>query len=583
MCKWMRILEPLREYCNRFLCLLDIKAMEKYHLLESITNLSPQALDQLYPCGARKLGLNLTTLGKVFGIVLVFHCLTAETLSAQEAKRPFYEYKGNYQQEISQLKDDFKVRFGYSLQDLEMGWKPDEIKELALAFSRLPETFLNIPGVKGFYHFTKLRAAPEGMPVEDVPAATFPSFRTVYRNSQLAYQVEIDDQESRIEFFNAFFYEDREALQNIAQHEMAHIFDMFQGYLSFSAEWLKISGFSLIHLPALDGRPGDDYLFAPLNNPDVNHYAPVSSRQLPTYSRQNPQEDFANSVSAYINYPYFRYSHPKRYLFLRNKVFGGKEYFPETGMTYRDKVIADFESVLMDRDWDGAIRIAREVSRDYAPAIESELVERLEGILSTSPDSVRDTKLGLASCYLYSPGALEVRRNLLRKKRVLLQTLLENKRCAIMSRRSFEKEFSQWSMRNIYFFKRGARPQLQFSDPALPIAGARGFETKYLWRIYYEGSNVHMAEGSFLVDGVRPGAIKIDLERSAVGTLNLPTGKPLILELGAQRVHPREFKRLNSKMAKIRFNILPGFNYEAPRNAAIKVIYPERPEFEKLK
>ena len=555
MRKWVVSEEPPLENCNSFLLLSTMLSAQR-------------ALAQLLP-------------RLVVG--LVFSLLGAETLWSEEAKRPFYEYPGDYRQQINQQKDDFKARFGYELLDLEMGWKPNEIEELTLAFSRLPETFLHIPGIKGFYHFSKLRAAPEGMPVDDIPAATFPGFQTVYRNSHLSYDVEVDDQEPRIEFFNVLFYEDREVLQNIVQHEMAHFFDIFQGYLSFSPEWLKISNFSLVHLPALDGRPGDDYLFAAVNNPDVDHYAPVSSRQLPTYSRQNPQEDFANSATAYINYPYFRYSHPKRYLFLKNKVFGGKEYFPETGMNYRDQVVADFEKVLTDRDWDGVIRIAREVGRDYSPEIESELVERLEKSLEAPPDSVRDVKLGVATCYLYSPKALKVRRNLIREKRVSLQTLLEVRRCGLMSRRSFEREFVLWSMRNIYFFKSKGRAQIQFLDPALPLAGARGFETRYLWRIYYEGSNVHMAEGSYHVEGVRSGSVKIDLEKSAVGTLNLPSGEPLIFELGAQRVHPQKFKRLNSKMAKIKFAIHPGFNYDSPRSPRIKVVYPDRPEFKSLK
>ena len=92
-----------------------------------------------------------------------------------------------------------------------------------------------------------------------------------------------------------------------------------------------------------------------------------------------------------------------------------------------------------------------------------------------------------------------------------------------------------------------------------------------------------MAEGSYLVEGVKSGSIKIDLEKSAVGTLSLPIGKPLVLELGAQRVHPSEFKRLNSGKAKIRFVIHQGFNYEAPHNPTIKIDYPDRPEFESLK
>lgn len=514
--------------------------------------------------------------------VIVFTLLCSDVSIGQDKGRPFYEYPGDYRQQVNQLKDDFKAQFGYELLDLELLWKPEEIKELTLAFAKLPETFLRIPGVKGFYHFSKMRAAPEGMPVDNVPAATFPSFQTVYRNSNLSYHVEVDDQEPRIEFFNALFYEDREKLQNIVQHEMAHVFDTFHGFLSFSKEWLEISNFRLIHLPALDGRPGDDYLFTALNDPDIGHYAPVSTRQLSTYSRQNPQEDFANSASAYINYPYFRYSHPERYQFLKEKVFGGKEYFPETTMNYKDIVIADFEAALSGRDWEKVISITQEVGRGLSPEIESELITRLEEILKNPPDSVRDAKLGEATCYLYSKKALGIRRNLIRKKRVPLQRLLEVPRCGFLSRRSFEKDLALWSMRNIYFFKDKGRAQIQFLDPVLPLAGARGFETRYIWRIFYEGSNVHMAEGSYLVKGTKPGSVKIDLEKSVVGNLNLPTGKPLILELGAQRAHPREFKRLNSKTAKIRFVIHPGFNYQARHSPEIKVIYPERPEFERL-
>jgi hypothetical protein len=446
----------------------------------------------------------------------------------------------------------------------------------------LPETFLNISGLKGFYHLSKLRAAPEGMPVDNIPAATFPSFQTVYRNSNLSYQVEVDNQELRIEFFNSLFYEDSEKFQNIVQHEMAHVFDIFHGYLSFSKEWLKISNFSFIHLPALDGRPGDDYLFAALNDPDVANYAPVSTRQLSTYSRQNPQEDFANSVSAYINYPYFRYSHPKRYQYLKNKVFGGREYYLGTTMNYLDKVVVDFDAALNSRNWNKVIKISQEVGRGYFPEIESQLIEKLKTTLKNSPDSTRDAKLGSATCYFLSPKALDLRRNLIRKKRVPLQTLLKIPRCGLMSLRSFEKEFASWSMRSIYFFKNKDRPQLQFLDPVLPISGARGFETRYLWRIFYEGSNVHIAEGTYLVEGVRSGSIKIDLAKSVVGSLNLPAGKSLVLELGAQRMHPRQFKRFNSNPAKIRFVIQPGFNYEARKNSKIKVIYPEGTEFEKL-
>ena len=77
-------------------------------------------------------------------------------------------------------------------------------------------------------------------------------------------------------------------------------------------------------------------------------------------------------------------------------------------------------------------------------------------------------------------------------------------------------------------------------------------------------------------------SIKINLQETAVGTLNLPVGKPLTLELGAQRVHPIEFKRLNSKIAKIRFVIPKGFNYDGLKKPRIRIVYPLRPEFQRL-
>ena len=137
----------------------------------------------------------------------------------QEPKRPFYEYPGNYREEINQLKAEFVNRFGYELLDLEHEWRPWEIKKLVIAFSKLPETFLKIKGVKGFYLLSKFRAGPEGMPVDDIPAATFPSFQTVYRNSRMAYQVEVGNQEPRIEFYTKLFYEDQNNLNNIVHHK----------------------------------------------------------------------------------------------------------------------------------------------------------------------------------------------------------------------------------------------------------------------------------------------------------------------------------------------------------------------------
>ena len=206
----------------------------------------------------------------------------------------------------------------------------------------------------------------------------------------------------------------------------------------------------------------------------------------------------------------------------------------------------------------------------------------MENEIKNAPDSVRDLKLALASCQLVDPNSLKIRKNLIRKKRVSLKDLLKDRRCALMARRSFEKELGQWSMRNIYFFRSKGQDYIQFMDSVSLTSGARGFDTTYNWRVFNEGSSVHLAEGSFPVNEINPGSIKISLQETAVGTLNLPVGKPLILELGAQRVHPIEFKRLNSKIAKIRFVIPEGFNYDGLKKPQIRIVYPLRPEFQRL-
>ena len=163
-------------------------------------------------------------------LMVVFTVSLFNRLSwAEESKRPVYEYPGNYREEINQLKADFNARFGYELIDLEHEWRPWEINKLITAFSKLPDTFLKIKGVKGFYHLSQFRGGPEGMPVDDIPAATFPSFQTVYRNARMAYQVEVGNQKPRIEFYSSLFYEDQKILSNIVQHELAHIYDMFNG------------------------------------------------------------------------------------------------------------------------------------------------------------------------------------------------------------------------------------------------------------------------------------------------------------------------------------------------------------------
>ena len=269
----------------------------------------------------------------------------------QKGKRPLYVYPGNYREEISRLKEQFKSAFGYELMDLDEGWRPEEIERLHNAFSRLPENFYRIKGLKGFYRGAQLRVRSSGPTASEapdnsgIPAATFPRFTSIYRQAHQSYQVILTDEPLRIEFYNALFYESEEDFDNIVHHEMGHVFDLSHGFLTFQNEWLELSRFHILHLPALDGKADSDFLYTLVSDPGVLNYSPVSSRHLPTYSRENPQEDFANSIAAYIHYPYFQYTHPKRYQFLKDHVFGAKEYFKET----RETMLFSWRKILKRR------------------------------------------------------------------------------------------------------------------------------------------------------------------------------------------------------------------------------------------
>ena len=179
----------------------------------------------------------------------------------------------------------------------------------------------------------------------------------------------------RVEFYNPLFYEEPEDFINIIHHEMAHAWDVTNRYLSFSDEWIRLTQFQVLNLYALDGKKASDFLFTLLNDADVNHYAPPANRHLSTYSRQNIREDFANSVSAYIHYPYFQFTNKKRYLFLKDKVFGGKEYFPFEAdrLEYAEKILSDFEKALEKEDFGKVIRIVNEMGREYFPDVEMKM------------------------------------------------------------------------------------------------------------------------------------------------------------------------------------------------------------------
>ena len=52
---------------------------------------------------------------------LILNVLCAGVSWGEDAKRPFYEYPGDYRQQVNQLKDNFKTQFGISLDPIYTG------------------------------------------------------------------------------------------------------------------------------------------------------------------------------------------------------------------------------------------------------------------------------------------------------------------------------------------------------------------------------------------------------------------------------------------------------------------------------
>lgn len=499
----------------------------------------------------------------------------------QKGKRPLYVYPGNYREEVNRLKEKFKSAFGYELMDLDEGWRPEEILRLHNAFSRLPGNFYRIKGFKGFYRASKLQIQGSGRPTSEttdnsgIPAATFPRFTRVYRQAHQSYRVVLTDEPLRIEFYNALFYESVEDFENIVHHEMGHVFDLSHGMLTFQNEWLEISQFHILHLPALDGKAESDFLYSLIGDPDVLNYAPVSSRHLPTYSRENPQEDFANSVAAYFHYPYFQYTHPKRYQFLKNQVFRDKEYFNGEDGGYASLMEKEFKDAIAKQDWQQVIRLVREQSRVLDPPVEKKMVEALGHAVDQKISAEADLQLAIASCYLIDPTALEVRKSLLVARRIQLAKVLQDPRCRRMTGKVFEGDQAKWPLAQIRFYREEGQAKIQFLDPVALTAYARGFETRYQWRLSVTSPRTKVfSQGETRGSAEPNGAFEIDLEKTAKGRYLLPENRMLELEVRALRIHPQKSNPLESPWTPMRFVVQPGYEYLGLGKTSFSIIYP---------
>ncbi len=499
--------------------------------------------------------------------------------SKPKGKRPFYAFPGNYRDQVNQLKEKFKKSFGYDLLDLDESWRPKEIEKIHQAFEKLPSHFYRIPGLVGFYRASKIQVKAAQAISDEVPAATFPSYSTIYRKHSNKYMVEVSKDPLRIEFYNSLFYENLEDFFNIVHHEMGHVYDIANKFFSYSVGWLNITGFQLVHVPALDGKEESDFIYVFLDKSEIKNYAPISDRNLPTYSRNNPQEDFANSVAAYIHYPFFKYSNSKRYKFLKEKVFKGIEYFNENleGNSYEKIILGEFEKALKTSKWDYLLKLSIENSRLIMPDLESQIVKILVQKSQEKIDPEVDLKLAISSCYFYDPEALKFRQNLFLKKRIRVGDLMKNFRCRRMGRQMFEEIIARWAVMNLHFYRKSGKDWVQFHDPLALQAQSRGFFTSYRWTLNEEktdGLKV-LVKGQTEGQNKANGSIKVNLTTTASNAFEMPMGKKLILELGAHRIHPQSGKSFDSPLARIRFVIQPGFKYIGPENPKLEIEFLE--------
>ena len=205
----------------------------------------------------------------LFFVIFGFGDLYAQ--GTDTSTHPFYEYNGNYGEEVAAKKSKFKSAFGYNLIDMGRNWSPIEIDVIHATFDQLPPGFHKIPTLKSLYRLENIVLNAENSPADDIPAATLPSFTTIYENISESYRVFVEKQELRVELYNPLFHEDRIDLINIIHHEMAHAFDFSKGFLSFSDEWISLTKFKVLHIFALDGVRDSDSLYSLVNDPKINN------------------------------------------------------------------------------------------------------------------------------------------------------------------------------------------------------------------------------------------------------------------------------------------------------------------------
>jgi hypothetical protein len=217
-----------------------------------------------------------------------------------------------------------------------------------------------------------------------------------------------------------------------------------------------------------------------------------------------------------------------------------------------------------------------ELARGYFPEIEKKIISRIKtalGVISVSRK--KDVTLGVATCFLMQPEGLELRINLIRSHRISVKEVLSEPQCFRYARDTFEKKLSKWAPSNLYFFQNGGNSFIQFVDPVLAVSHARGFDTGYVWKIFFEGEGrILLAEGSSVWEKGGNGSVEINLNKSSTHDFEFPEGKTLRIELMAKRTHPINFKSFESERTGIRFIVQPWFSYIGTNPPNISVTFP---------
>ena len=187
----------------------------------------------------------------------------------------------------------------------------------------------------------------------------------------------------------------------------------------------------------------------------------------------------------------------------------------------------------------------------------------------------KDITLSLATCFLMQPEGLELRKNLIRSHRISVKEVLSEPQCFRNARDTFEKQLSKWAPSNLYFFQDGGNSFIQFVDPVLAAAHVRGFDTGYVWKIFFEeDGRILLAEGSSVWGKGGNGSVEINLNKSSTRDFKFPEGKILRIELMAKRTHPINFKSFESERTGTRFIVQPWFSYIGPNRPNISVTFP---------